>query len=38
MPFVESCGSVELENVPAEEAAFLVEEVVDGGVNGGEFL
>lgn len=37
-PLVESSGSVELENVPAGEVAFVVEEVVDGGTNGGELL
>ena len=37
-PRVESGGSIAFENVPAGEVAFLVEEVVDGGVNGGELL
>lgn len=37
-PLGESCGTVDLEVVPAGEAAFLVEVVMDRGVDGGEFL
>jgi len=37
-PFGKRGGSVELEDASAGEAAFVVEVVVDGGVNSGEFL
>ena len=37
-PLSKSCGAVSLENVPAGEAAFLVEMVEDRGVDGCEFL
>jgi hypothetical protein len=37
-PLGESGGAVLLENVSAGEAAFLVEMVEDGRVDGGEFL
>jgi len=37
-PFLESGGSLELENVPAGGAAFLIEVGVDGRMDGGEEL
>jgi hypothetical protein len=37
-PLSESGGAVKLEIVSAVERAFLMEMVVDGGMNGGEFL
>ena len=37
-PLGESSGSVGLESVSAIKCALLVEMVVDGGMNGGEFL
>ena len=37
-PLRESDGSVALEIVSGVEMSFLIEEVVDGGMNGGEFL
>jgi len=37
-PFGESSGSVGLEIGACVERALLVEMVVDGGMNGGEFL
>ncbi len=37
-PLGKSGGAVELEVVPAVEVAFLIKEIVDGGMDGGEFL
>ena len=37
-PLGKSGGAVQLETVSAVEVAFLVEVVMDGGVDGGEFL
>ena len=37
-PLAKSGGACQLEGVPAGERSFLVEVVVDGGVNSGEFL
>ncbi len=37
-PLSQCGGAVELEIVPAVEVAFLVEMVMDGGMDGGEFL
>jgi hypothetical protein len=37
-PLSESGGTVQLEIVPAVERALLIEMVVDGGMNGDEFL
>jgi hypothetical protein len=37
-PLVQSGGAVDLKIAPAVEVAFLVEVIVDGGVNGCEFL
>ena len=37
-PFGKSGGAVQFEVVPAVEVAFLIEEIVDGRMDGGEFL
>jgi hypothetical protein len=37
-PLSESGGTVQLQIVPAVERALLIEMIVDGGMNGDEFL